>query len=74
MTLYLSCSCRLELELQLPLLAAGFASQLSSIVASLILPSGKLQIMLPLPVYCSGNKNAIIGGRMVPSDLKNASQ
>ena len=43
-------SCRQELELQLPLLAARFACQFSSTISSLISPSGKWQIILPLPL------------------------
>ena len=41
---------RTELELQLPLLAALFARQFSSMITSLILPSGELRIRLPLPL------------------------
>ena len=52
--LYLSCSCRPESEeLQLPLLAARFACQFSSSIASLILPSGKFRTALPSPLPVS---------------------
>ena len=46
---YLSCSCRLELELQLPLLVARFACQVSSIITSLILPSGEVELHFLYP-------------------------
>ena len=58
---------RLELELQLPLLTLGFTCQLSSTIASLILPNVELQILLPLPlpVHSSGIKKPIICDSMV---------